>query len=82
MPSTPGARRGLTLAEKRSARFHQAQASLTPDQLVEQDQQNRAPATAPIVVTTLQELQMARRWFTEFMHDIYPEVDVDTVYFT
>lgn len=74
--------RTLTPAQKRSARFKKAQAALTPQQLAKQDQQNRAPSIAPIVQITAEELKMARRWFSEFMDDLYPDTDTEATYFT
>ncbi|EUC39123.1 hypothetical protein COCCADRAFT_81378 [Bipolaris zeicola 26-R-13] len=74
--------RTLTPAQKRSARFKKAQAALTPQQLAKQDQQNRAPSIAPIVHITAEELKMARRWFSEFMDDLYPDTDTEATYFT
>lgn len=82
MPPESGTRGGLSAAEKRSARFKKAQAALTPEQLAEQDRQNRTVSMKPVVSTTAYELKMARRWFAEFMKDIYPWVDVDASYFT
>jgi hypothetical protein len=73
--------RRLTPAEKRSARFKEAQSSLTPDQLLEQKAQNEAPASSPLVAATLAELRNAKKWFLEFLKDIHPEINADAEYF-
>ncbi|EME47690.1 hypothetical protein DOTSEDRAFT_32084 [Dothistroma septosporum NZE10] len=71
-----------TPAQKRAARFATAQSKLTTEELTEQKRQNSTTSRRPIVVTTMHELQMARRWFTEFLQDQYPDVDVEDRYFT
>lgn len=69
-------------ANQRSARFAAAQAMLSPQQLEEQQLQNRTPSTKLLAHTTVYELKMAKRWFVEFMEDQHPDVDVETSFFT
>ncbi|EHK16055.1 uncharacterized protein TRIVIDRAFT_65122 [Trichoderma virens Gv29-8] len=69
-------------AEKRRLRFAANQAKLSPEQLELQRLQNHASSERFQTANTIYALRQAKRWFTEFMKDQYPEVDVVPAYFT
>jgi hypothetical protein len=67
----------------RAARFREAQATLTPDELEEQQRQNRTPSERPIAHTYAYLLRTAVTWFSEFMEDQHPKVaNVELSFFT
>ncbi|KAM0327377.1 hypothetical protein ACHAPQ_007393 [Fusarium lateritium] len=70
-----------TNREKRRRRFAAAQASLSPEELETQQQQNMEIAHKPLAHTTLYMLKLAKKWFIEFMEDEHPGINAQDQYF-